>query len=87
MSSLIIKESNNEIRIEFKLKTIKRINEAFEKIIKRVWLKPLFKEFVYNDDILNFDFNSLSSENILKESSKTKDLVVSASSFKSNSIK
>jgi len=87
MSSLIIKESNNEIRIEFKLKTIKRINEAFEKIIKRVWLKPLFKEFVYNDDILNFDFNSLSFENILKESLKTKDLIVSIFSFKSDNIK
>ena len=36
MSGLIIQESNNEIRVEFKLKTIKRISEAFEKIIKRV---------------------------------------------------
>jgi hypothetical protein len=87
MSGLIIKESNNEIRVEFKLKTIKRISEAFEKIIKRVWLKPLSKEFVYNDDILNFDFNSLSFENILKESLKTKDLVVSIFSFKSDNIK
>jgi hypothetical protein len=84
---LIIKESDNEIRVEFKLKTVKGINKAFKKIIKYIWLKPLFKEFVYNDDILNLDFNSLSFENILRESLKTEDLVVSTSSFKSDNIK
>ena len=54
---------------------------------RHIKLKLLFKEFIYNNDILDFNFNSLSFENILKESSKTKDLVISTSSFKSDNIK
>jgi hypothetical protein len=87
MSSLIIKESNNEVEVEFKLEIIKRTGETFKKIIKYIKLKLLFKEFVYNNDILNLDSDNLSSENILKESLKTKDLVVNTSFFKSNNIK
>jgi len=87
MPGLIIKESDDEIKVEFKLKTVERSGKAFERMIKRIWLKPLFKEFVYNDDILNLDFSSLSFENILKELLKTKDPVVDASFFKSDNIK
>jgi hypothetical protein len=87
MPGLIIEKSDNEIKVEFKLKTVEGLSEAFEKIIKRIRLKPLFKEFVYNNNILNFDSSGLNSENILRESSKTKDPVVSTSFFKGDNIK
>jgi hypothetical protein len=87
MPGLVIEESDDETGVEFKLKAVEGTGEAFERMVKRVRLKPLSKEFVYNDDILDLDSGGLSSENILRESSRTEDLVVNASSLKSDSVK
>jgi len=36
MPGLIIKESDDEIKVEFKLKTVERSGKAFERMIKRI---------------------------------------------------